>query len=351
MSLSKQQLLGAIGAGVFVLGAGGLGFCVYSAWSERGEAEEALQGAAGGFQGHYNAPVFPSKKSLDSVTSNKTAYATWLAEAQTLAAKGDKVFPAETPPIFKQRLQREVRRMAALPGGVEGRIAAPNFLFGFEQYLGEGGVLPQDGDVPRLARQLDAIAQVVDLLADVGALEVKSIRRIEPKAAEDDEEETRGKKAKKGDAAAEEGPKVSMLDYAFEFTAHPDALVETLNRLTASPRFMTVKNLAFRETADVIVEHLNAVEAAKNQKAASRSARRGRGRGAATATTTAMVAEVDPLVVDPELDAPILVSFTLEVRDFGRGVAPAPAAEVAAPVATNAVENVTSNAAPKEVSK
>ena len=34
--------------------------------------------------------------------------------------------------------------MAALAGGVEGKIAAPAFLFGFEQYLGEGGVLPQE---------------------------------------------------------------------------------------------------------------------------------------------------------------------------------------------------------------
>ncbi len=347
MSLSKQQLLGAIGAGVFVLGAGGLGFCVYSAWSARGEAEETLQGAVGGFQGHYNAPVFPSRKSLDSVTSNKTAYAAWLAEAQTLAARGDKVFPAETPPIFKQRLQREVRRMAALPGGVEGKIAAATFLFGFEQYLGEGGVLPKDEDVPRLAQQLDAIAQVTDLLAEVGALEIKTIRRIEPKAADEDDDRN-GRKAKKGEQEAD-APKVTALEYAFEFTTHPAALVEALNRLTACPRFVTVKNLAFRETADVIVDRLNAVEAAKTQKASARTGRAGRRRGASAAAPTAPV-EVDPLVVDPELDAPLLVSFTLEVRDFGRGVAPAPAA-VEAPAATNAVENVTSNAAPKEVSK
>ncbi len=348
MSLSKQQLLGVIGAGAFVLGAGGLGFLVYSAWSERGEAEENLQSAAGGFQAHYNAPVFPSRKSLDSVTSNKTAYAVWLAEAQTLAAKGDKVFSAETPPIFKQRLQREVRRMAALPGGVEGKIAADNFLFGFEQYLGEGGVLPKDADVPRLAQQLDAITQVTDLLAEVGVLEIKSIRRVEPKVADADEDRGSRKKAKKAEKD-EDAPKVTTLEYAFEFTTHPAALVEALNHLTACPRFITVKNLAFRETSDMIVERLNAVEAAKDQKTSHRTTRRGRGRGAQTAPTAP--AEIDPLVVDPELDAPLLVSFTLEVRDFGRGVAPAPAAEVAAPVATNAVESATSNAAPKEVSK
>ena len=35
MSLSKQQKLGVIGAGVFVLCAGGLGFGAYLAWSGR----------------------------------------------------------------------------------------------------------------------------------------------------------------------------------------------------------------------------------------------------------------------------------------------------------------------------
>ena len=225
--------------------------------------------------------------------------------------------------------------MAALAGGVEGKIAAPAFLFGFEQYLGEGGVLPQEQDVPRLAVQLDTITQVVDMFAEVGVLEVKAIRRIEQKAASEEEDDgaRRPAKAKKGAGKEADAPQETCLAYAFEFTARPAALVAVLNRLTSCPRFMTVKNLSFRETADVIVEHLNAVENAKNQKASGRGAtgRRGR-RGAAAAESAAQgaaEAAVNPLVVDPELDAPIQVNFTLEVRDFGRGAA-APSAEDAA---------------------
>lgn len=335
MSLSKQQKLGVIGAGVFVLCAGGLGFGAYLAWSGRCEAEEELEAAVGGFRSHYEAAVFPSKRSLDSVLSNKVSYTDWHASALALAARGDRKFPVELPPIFKQRLQREVRRMAALAGGVEGKIAAPAFLFGFEQYLGEGGVLPQEQDVPRLTVQLDTITQVVDMFAEVGVLEVKAIRRIEKKAASEEEDDgaRRPAKAKKGAGKEAEAPQETCLAYAFEFTARPAALVAVLNRLTSCPRFMTVKNLSFRETADVIVEHLNAVENAKNQKASGRGAtgRRGR-RGAATAESAAQgaaEAAVNPLVVDPELDAPIQVNFTLEVRDFGRG-AVAPSAEDAA---------------------
>ena len=335
MSLSKQQKLGVIGAGVFVLCAGGLGFGAYLAWSGRCEAEEELEAAVGGFRSHYEAAVFPSKRSLDSVLSNKVSYTDWHASALALAARGDRKFPVELPPIFKQRLQREVRRMAALAGGVEGKIAAPAFLFGFEQYLGEGGVLPQEQDVPRLTVQLDTITQVVDMFAEVGVLEVKAIRRIEQKAASEEEDDgaRRPAKAKKGAGKEADAPQETCLAYAFEFTARPAALVAVLNRLTSCPRFMTVKNLSFRETADVIVEHLNAVENVKNQKASGRGAtgRRGR-RGAAAAESAAQgaaEAAVNPLVVDPELDAPIQVNFTLEVRDFGRGAA-APSAEDAA---------------------
>lgn len=335
MSLSKQQKLGVIGAGVFVLCAGGLGFGAYLAWSGRCEAEEELEAAVGGFRSHYEAAVFPSKRSLDSVLSNKVSYTDWHASALALAARGDRKFPVELPPIFKQRLQREVRRMAALAGGVEGKIAAPAFLFGFEQYLGEGGVLPQEQDVPRLTVQLDTITQVVDMFAEVGVLEVKAIRRIEQKAASEEEDDgaRRPAKTKKGAGKEADAPQETCLAYAFEFTARPVALVAVLNRLTSCPRFMTVKNLSFRETADVIVEHLNAVENAKNQKASGRGAtgRRGR-RGAAAAESAAQgaaEAAVNPLVVDPELDAPIQVNFTLEVRDFGRGAA-APSAEDAA---------------------
>ena len=326
MSLSKQQMLGAIGAGVFVLCAGGLGFGVYMAWDGRCEAEEELESVSGKFKDHYSAPVFPSKASLDSVKSNLTSYTAWYEAAAALAARGDRRFADETPPIFKQRLQGEVRRMLTLEGGVEGRIADPGFLFGFEQYLGEGGVLPKSEDVPRLAVQLDTIATVVDIFAEAGILELKSIKRIEEKAKSDEDDEPRARKGRKGDG---EAPQETCLKYAFEFTTRPAALVASLNRLTAIERFMTVRNLSFRQTSDVIVEHLNAAENAENQKASGKAAsggRRGR-RGAAAETSRVGAGEVDPLVVDPELDAPILVSFTLEVRDFGRAKPATPSAE------------------------
>ncbi|MGN0847048.1 MAG: hypothetical protein ACI4RA_06665 [Kiritimatiellia bacterium] len=320
MSLSKQQMLAAVGAGAFVLCAGGLGFMLYLAWAEKGEAEESLQGQTDAFRHFNEAAVFPSKASIASVKSNGTSYAAWYDSAVALAARGDRTLPSETPPIFKQRLQAEVRRMLVLAGGADGKIAAPTFLFGFEQYLGEGGVLPKDGDVPRLAIQLDTISRVVDIFAEAGILELKAIQRMEDRTAEVEgsNESPRGRKQEKDSEA--DAPKETCLKYAFEFLTRPAALVTTLNRLTACERFVTVKNLSFKETADVIMERLSAIENAETQRTSGRAAtgRRGR-RGAATAVDAATGAvKVDPLVVDPELDAPIQVNFILEVRDFGR---------------------------------
>ena len=336
MSLSKQQTIGAVGGGVFLVLAGALGWMLFSAWSERGEAEERLEGETSSFRRYNEAAVFPSKGSIASVKSNETSYAAWYESAVALAARGDRVTPVETPPIFKQRLQAEVRRMAALPGGANGHISAETFLFGFEQYLGEGGVLPQSADVPRLANQLDAITTVVDMCAEAGVLEIKSVQRAEPPKADEDDQD-RGKKKKKGKKAAEADElKQTCLDYAFEVTTRPAAFVSLLNALTSTERFFVVKNLSFRESSDMIVDKITAIESAAAQKsrgaATSGGGRRRRGMAAAVEADAAQpgLSKDDRIVVDPELDAPIVVKFNLSVYDFGRAAAPAAAAEAPA---------------------
>lgn len=341
MSLSKQQTIGAVGGGVFLVLAGALGWMLYSSWSEKGEAEERLEEETSSYRRYNESAVFPSKGSIASVKSNETSYAEWFEGAVALAARGDRLTPVETPPIFKQRLQSEVRRMVALPGGANGHIAAEAFLFGFEQYLGEGGVLPQSADVPRLANQLDAIATVVDMCAKAGVLEIKSVQRVEP-SKDDDEGQDRGKKKKGKKAAGADELKQTCLDYAFEVSTRPAAFVSLLNALTSTERFFVVKNLSFRESADMIVNKITAVETAANQKNRTTATSSRRRRGPAVAAPEADTAQPglskdDRIVVDPELDAPILVKFNLSVYDFGRAAAPE-AAPAEAPAETKSEE-------------
>ncbi len=331
MSLNKQQMIGAVGAGVFVLLAGGMGYMLWDAMSQRMEAEENLEMQMDTFRRYNSAAVFPSKKSIADVESNKVSYVSWQKMAMAMAARGDRSQAMETPPIFKQRLQSEVRRLADLPGGVDGKICAPTFLFGFEQYLGEGGVLPSQEEVGRLATQLDLIVHTVDMLAEAGILEVQSVQRVAPVKTEDGEErQSSRKKGKKKAADSEEESKTTCLDYAIDFTTRPSALVTALNRLTSDTRFITIKKFSFKQTADQIVDRLAAVEAAeasKNQPNAGTSSRRRRRGAAAEEEKAEAPKKVDRLVVDPELDAPILVSVVLSVYDFGHASAGEAAAE------------------------
>ena len=328
MSLSKQQMVGFGVGGLFTVVAGVLGYMLYDAAMARGEAEERLEEEMARFRQYNEAAVFPSKKSIDSVKSNEVGFVDWRAEALNLAARGDCPPPVEEEPsVFKQRLQTEVRRLSALPGEVNGHISAPEFLFGFEQYLGESGVLPQSADVPRLSVQLATIAHVVELLSEAGASEVKGIQRLESKVASEAEEGGKSKKKSKKKSSKsedEDAPKMTSLEYAFDLTAHPAALVKILNRLAADTRFFVVRDFAFQQSADTILNSISAKESAETQSGAATGGRRRR-RGAVEQPALGEAPgqdgskKVDRLVVDPESDAPIHVTFSVAVYDFGHG--------------------------------
>lgn len=335
MSLSKHQMIG-IGCGcAFLAVAGVLGYMFLDASSERAKLEAGdeetgdpgLEDAKSAFMAYNRAPVFPSQESIRSVKSNETCYAAWYADTRALAARGDYAEPEspEDNSAFKERLKIEVDRMCKLPGGVEGHIAVADCRFGFEKYLGENGILPDQKDVPFLARELASVSRAVDIFAEAGVSEVQSVTRPNPpKADSHDVQKPRGggkKEKAKGDAA----PSETCLEYKFALRARPAALVKMLNSLSSDARFMVVKDFSFRrsEASDMILTSISAKESAETQAAEASSGRRGRrGRGVEAQQPKLGEAETgkgkNMLVVDPELDAPFDVSFTLAVYDFGQ---------------------------------
>ena len=325
MAASKGKILAGVGGGLFVVAAGVLGYLLFDAYTTRTEMEEDLENQMGTFKRYHDAAVFPSKKSIDGVTSNTAALVTWREAASAFVARGDKLFSKdETPAAFKQRLSRTVRRLAALPGGVDGHLAAHGFMFGFDKYLDpEHGILPEAAAVPRLAAQLDTVARITALFAKADVLEIKEVKCIEPAAEEEAEPDRRAnanaKKRRPPKKGEEDGPKMTALDYAFSFTVRPAAFVDVLNAISANPRFMVVKSFAFKETADMIVSRIADVEAAQAKKNAPASGRRRRGRLALLEETQEEAPKKeDRLVVDPELDAPVQIDMTVTVCDFGR---------------------------------
>ena len=332
MSLSKQQIVG-IGSGcAFLLVAGFLGYMLYDAAAERAKVETGdeetgepgLDAAKDTFLGYNRAPVFPAQSSIDAVKSNAAQYASWHAGARKLAARGDYAEPAvpEDNSAFKDRLKAEVDRMGKLPGGVNGHIAGAECRFGFEKYLGENGELPKQEDVPFLARELASIGRAVGIFADAGVFEVQSVQRPDPPKADGREE--RAPKGNAKGAKGEASPSETSLDYKFALRARPAALVKMLNSLSADARFMVVKDFSFRkpESADMILSSISTKESDASKAAESASGRRRRGR---SLEPQPALGEAEPgkkqnrLVVDPELDAPFEVTFTLAVYDFGDG--------------------------------
>lgn len=336
MAMSKGKIAACAAGGIFVIAAGVLGYLLFDAYSTRSDTEVELEDGIAAYRKINAAAVFPSKKSIDAVATNRAVCTAWLESATVFAARGDKVVPQdETPASFKQRLADEVRRLVSLPGGLEGRLSAPNFFFGFEKYLGESAVLPESADVPRLSVQLSAISRFAEIFSKAGVTEVKSVRRIDPSSdggdGNEDAASTRREKQKRGQGDGAKKTETTSLGYMVSVLVRPSAFVGMLNALTADTRFTVVKTFAFRATGDMIVDRINAAEALlakKNEPEGSGRRRRRRGSFAEEAAAEQAPKGDDRLVVDPELDSPLQVDMTLVVYDFGRAV-PA-AAEAAA---------------------
>ena len=333
MSLSKMQIVSIVSISGFVLASGALGWFLYDSYTTRSEQEEELESQTASFQRFNEAAVFPSKKTIAGAKTNQVSLAEWREAARAFAARGDRKLAEETPPIFKQRLADTVRKMRALPGSVGGKIAGPAFQFGFDAYLGEGGVLPDVKDVPRLASQLDVIKHVVVTFAKAGVLEIKEINRIDPPPQDDAQTKGNKKKAGKKDKEAE-GPKPVCLEFGLVFMARPDAVVKTLNAFSSDSRFLVVKNFALKTPVDDIVSRMDAAEQAK--AAASAAAGGGRRRRRAMAVESAPTAEnaevqIGSLVADPEFGSPAQIEITLAAWDFGTGGAADAAVKSTAP--------------------
>ena len=295
MNPEKIKMIGYVSLGLWVVLAGGLGYLAYDASSSRTEAEATLEEENSAFNRFNNAPVFPSATSIASVKSNEMAWSIWYDTAFSLAQRGDKDIPLETPPVFKQRLQSAVRRLQALNGEVSGKLSQPTFYFGFDKFLGEADALPQSAEIPVLAAQLDFIESFAEMLAEAGVMEVKSLVCV-PQNPEDTE-------------------CARHLDYKVTFASRPAGIVRTINALATSTRFVSIDGFSFKETGDSITPRLSS-EGKKDEASSSRRGRRGR-RGAAVEEEKVDDSRKENRVVtNPSANAVFDVSMTVKVYDF-----------------------------------
>jgi hypothetical protein len=316
-----------------------LGWLLWDKISFADQASQELSDEESKYEGYGMSKVFPCKASLDSIETNKQNYVEWFDASMKAVSKADAIASTETPAAFKQRLTSAVGKMKSLAGGLDGRIASQTFLFGFDQYLGENPTMPSDKDVPRLAAELDTIVHIVNILSEAGIVEVKKVERLNNVANSQPVQQPGRRRPQKKKDVQEDGPKTTVLKYALEFTSRPSGLVEAVNMLSSDDRFITIADFALRATMDTITEKFSASDSAKSQQSTGSRRRRGRAQAAAldfAAATEKKEAANNPahrLVVDPESDAPIYVTMTLTVTDFGR---PVQKVEASAPAASEA---------------
>lgn len=296
MNPEKIKTIGYASLGVWVLLAGGLGYLAYDASSSRAEAETTLEEENSAFNRFNNAPVFPSAGSIASVKSNETSWSVWYDTAFSLAQRGDKDLPVETPPVFKQRLQSTVRRLQSLTGEVAGKLSQPTFYFGFDKYLGEADALPQAAEIPVLSAQLDFIENFAEMLAEAGIMEVKSLVCV-PQNPEDTE-------------------CARHLDYKVTFASRPAGIIKTVNALANSFRFISIDGFSFKEINDTITPRL-ASDGKKDESARGRrGGRRGRRGAIAEEEKVDDSRKENRVVTNPSANAVFDVSMTVKVYDF-----------------------------------
>lgn len=321
--MSKPKIILAAVGGAIVVVSVVLGILIWNVASGRSETVDELDSAIVAAEGLMKKPVYPGPASVKALESNRVDYASWSASARELASQGDHAFGKTTPSAFKAFLVEEARRLSELPGGVEGKLVKPGFAFGFSAYI-TGDEMPKDSDLPNLQREWYDISTVIETLAVTGVVEIADVaRQMKTPAPEEQEANTprKGKKRKNVKAQEEESATAPLVStFTIVFRAKPQGLVNAINGIVSSKRFIVVDEMSFAREQDALANVLGG-DAKKEEGSSRRSSRRSR-RGAESESFGDNAAEkdgstsADGVITDPA-KAPLLkVSMTFSVYDF-----------------------------------
>ena len=261
-------------------------------------------------------PVYPCADSVKAIESNRTQVVEWKSDALKLAARGDRIFEATTPPAFKTFIVKDAKRLAELPGGVSGKIMKPDFAFGpFKDYIAEGK-MPEIDRLAVLQRQWDDVATMIELLAGAGISEFTDVALKVPEAPSQETSDRGRQKVKrqppKKKGAPEEKKPVSYT-YEISFSASPAALVKGVNAFETAERFLVVENFSIVREKDALSEALGGE---KKETPSAQSGGRRRRRVEVQETKAEAKEEKNGVVTDPQREAPMKVSMTVSIYDF-----------------------------------
>lgn len=276
--------------------------------------------------------VYPGPDGVKAIKTDIDRIADWRREAIRLASRGDRVFEKTTPAAFKSFIVRDAKRIAALPGAVDGAIVKPDFAFGpFRPYIAEGK-MPEDARLAELQRRWDDLSGFAETLSTNGVSELVSFD-FRDAVAEADKENERGAAQQKRNRRGPEAKsafKPSSFSYTAVFKARPNALIGVVNAIDSGERFIVVDSLSFERGNDALLAALGGEDrgkASSQQQFGRRRRRRGGEEPPKPAeSATGGSAAKDGIVTDPSLDEPFDVTLAFTVYDCN-SLAEDPAAE------------------------
>ena len=323
--MKRQQITMIVCGLVMAAVCGVAGWFLFTQTTAKNRAAEERDQAYQELQKIYRGKVFPSDENIARVGEDQKVLEGWLVTASNQLHKGDLQIESQSPTSFKQALQATVRKLSAQAGAVQGKVVAPGFNFGFDQYLGQSDSLPtaeKDGNVnPRLTAQLIIIEKLCEELYAADIMELRSVSRevFDVVKKEEDEQETSSRRRSRrrddsggstrtpDSAAGAKSAYWTSQRFTFEFIARPASLIEALNRLAAMDMFVVVAEAELRKTADPLAQ-FNAKRKESSSKAAAE--------GAAEPVDPAKLSHVERIVTDPELEPPVAVKLEIDVYSF-----------------------------------
>ncbi len=321
MNMSRYQITMLATGGAALVVSAALGVLAFSAYSAKSEAAEAAEGDSAAVRSLLGSAISPDAASVAAINKNRDALAGWTEAAISTASAGDRKIDADVnEAALKQKLVDEARTMAALPGGVDGRIMKDVSAFGFPEFV-TGDKLPEKDQLPRLQRLWGDVCTLVETLSDCGVVEIV---RIAPAVAKQPDpaaeaKESRGSRNRRRKDAAEEKPAYTEEKYSIEFRAKPAALVKVVNALATSQRFVVLDSIDFAREGDMIGKALGEGEKrGADEKQSAKPRRRRRSEAEQEFGEAAAAEDADNGIVnDPAKEAPFLVKATVSTYDFG----------------------------------
>jgi hypothetical protein len=322
---------------VMALGAGALGYQVFSASGAYDAATETYNSKAQAYNNLRKQAPTPNRDNLAKLEAQKKDAAEVINAFQADLAKREFPLTPMSPAEFQDTLSKTVKAVRTKADGAGVRLGKDRdkekdkFYLGFQRYEGS---TPDQGIAAALGRDLKAIEWVVDQLIETPVIAINDIKRPElpqesRKAATPPPKAVPGK----GPAGTPASNLVTTHSFDIHFTCRQQQLAKVLNVLVnpSAPQFLIPRNVKVANSMPKAPAKIDPAAALAASNAATPApdpaAPAGQPAPAAPATPAIASSTIKYLLGEETVDATI----TLDIVDFAEPSAAEPAATTPAP--------------------